>query len=71
METLLEIKNLFIRFKSQKNIVYAVNDLSFSVYKKEILGIIGESGCGKLITDKHLLFRVRRREANINRKAEK
>ncbi len=55
METLLEIKNLFIRFKSQKNIVYAVNDLSFSVYKKEILGIIGESGCGKTATCRSIL----------------
>jgi len=56
METLLDIKNLFIRFKSQKNIIHAVNNLSFKVYKKEILGIIGESGCGKTVTCKSILM---------------
>ncbi len=47
IETLLDVNSLAIRFKSQGNIVYAVNNLSFKVYSNEILGIIGESGCGK------------------------
>ncbi len=55
MEKLLEVDNLEIKFKSQKNIVYAVNGLSFNVYKKEILGIIGESGCGKTVTCRSIL----------------
>lgn len=55
MEKLLEVNNLEIQFKSQKNIVYAVNGLCFNVYKKEILGIIGESGCGKTVTCRSIL----------------
>lgn len=55
MEKLLEVNNLEIRFKSQKNIVYAVNELSFNVYENEILGIIGESGCGKTVTCRSIL----------------
>lgn len=41
MEILLEVKDLAVKFKSQGNIVYAVNNLSFKVYENEILGIIG------------------------------
>lgn len=55
MEKLLEVNNLEIQFKSQKNIVYAVNGLSFNVYENEILGIIGESGCGKTVTCRSIL----------------
>jgi ABC-type glutathione transport system ATPase component len=38
MTVLLEVKDLVIKFKSQGNIVYAVNNLSFKVYEGEILG---------------------------------
>ncbi|NOQ46301.1 MAG: ATP-binding cassette domain-containing protein, partial [Desulfobulbaceae bacterium] len=55
MNTLLEVNNLEIQFKSQKNIVYAVNDLSFKVYENEIFAIIGESGCGKTVTSRSIL----------------
>ena len=37
-------------FKREKQYLRAVNDLSFSVEKGEILGIVGESGCGKSTT---------------------
>lgn len=55
MKLLLEVENLVIKFKSQGNIVYAVNNLSFKVYEGEILGIIGESGCGKTVTCRAIL----------------
>jgi oligopeptide/dipeptide ABC transporter ATP-binding protein len=55
MNYLLEVNNLEIQFKSQKNIVYAVNGLSFNVYKNEIFAIIGESGCGKTVTSRSIL----------------
>ncbi|MBI4645787.1 MAG: ABC transporter ATP-binding protein [Bacteroidia bacterium] len=55
MNNLLEIKDLTIQFENKKNTVYAVNGISFSVIKNEVLGIVGESGCGKTVTCKTIL----------------
>ncbi|WP_299834030.1 ABC transporter ATP-binding protein [uncultured Tenacibaculum sp.] len=50
---ILEVKNLKKEFISDSflfskpNIVKAVNDVSFSIYEGETLGLVGESGCGK------------------------
>lgn len=47
---LIEIKNLKTQFKLKKGIVNAVDDVSFSIGKGEILAIVGESGSGKSVT---------------------
>jgi peptide/nickel transport system ATP-binding protein len=44
---LLEIKNISKYFGTKKQLVKAVNDVSFQVYQGETLGLVGESGCGK------------------------
>jgi oligopeptide transport system ATP-binding protein len=49
MEPLLEIKNLKTRFFTQDGVVKAVNDVSYSMDRGEILGVVGESGCGKSV----------------------
>lgn len=49
-DKLLEVKNLKTYFKTEKGILKAVDDVSFSVRKGETLCIVGESGCGKSIT---------------------
>lgn len=46
----IDVQNLTTRFKSSEGTVTAVNDISFSVEKGKILGIVGESGCGKSVT---------------------
>ena len=50
MSHLLEIKNLQTHFPTKEGIVKAVDDVSFNVDAGELLGLVGESGCGKSIT---------------------
>ena len=47
---LLQVKNLKTFFYTEAGTVRAVNDISFDIYKGEVLGIVGESGSGKSVT---------------------
>jgi len=47
---LLEVKNLVTEFRTEDETVKAVNGISFTLHKGEILGIVGESGTGKSVT---------------------
>lgn len=49
-DLLLEVKNLSTFFYMDKRIIPAVENVSFSVNKKETVGIVGESGSGKSVT---------------------
>lgn len=54
-EKLLELKNVVYSFHTYGGVVKAVRDVSFDVRKGEILGIVGESGCGKSVTAQCIL----------------
>jgi peptide/nickel transport system ATP-binding protein len=47
MTPLLEIRDLSIDYKSDNNVVRAVDSLSFALEKGDLLGVVGESGSGK------------------------
>ena len=47
---IIRSKNLRTEFKRDKTWVTAVNNVSFSIQPGEILGLVGESGCGKSVT---------------------
>lgn len=50
-EKLLEVKNLRTEFfSSKKSSVTAIEEVNFEIDKGEILGLVGESGCGKSVT---------------------
>ena len=46
----LEVRNLETTFFSDDGNIKAVDNISFSIRDGEILGIVGESGCGKSVT---------------------
>ncbi|MDD6788948.1 MAG: ABC transporter ATP-binding protein [Lachnospira sp.] len=54
-ETILEVKNLRTQFKREKSYVTAIHDVSFSLGKGEIVGLVGESGCGKSVTSMSIM----------------
>lgn len=49
MDTLLEVKNLKTIFNTEDGVVKAVNGVSYSMDIGEVLGVVGESGCGKSV----------------------
>ena len=54
-EILLKVNDLRTIFKTDEGIVRAVNGVSFIVNKQETIGIVGESGCGKSVTNLSLM----------------
>ncbi|MCC7362636.1 MAG: ABC transporter ATP-binding protein [Anaerolineales bacterium] len=49
-EPLLEVRHLTTEFALTQGVVHAVQDVSFAIAPGEVLGIVGESGCGKSVT---------------------
>ncbi|MCQ4160955.1 ABC transporter ATP-binding protein [Roseomonas sp. GC11] len=55
MDTLLEVENLAIRFRTAQGEAAAVSDVSFSLKRGETLAVVGESGSGKSVTSLALM----------------
>jgi len=52
---LLEVADLSVRFDTDSGTVHAVDRMSFTLAESAVLGIVGESGCGKSVTAMSLL----------------
>ncbi len=50
MKPLLEVRNLKTHFFTEDGVVKAVDGVDFDVFPGEVLGLVGESGCGKSVT---------------------
>jgi peptide/nickel transport system ATP-binding protein len=50
MENLVEVRDLYVRFRTDEGIVYAVNGVSYDIEIGKTMGIVGESGCGKSVS---------------------
>ena len=49
-EVILSVDNIVTQFNTAEGTVYAVNGVSFDLRAGELLGVVGESGCGKSVT---------------------
>jgi len=49
-EVILNVQDLTTRFFTEEGTVYAVEGISFKIYKGEVLGFVGETGCGKSVS---------------------
>jgi len=54
-EPLLELRDLSVRFETDEGTNHAVDRISWSLAPGEVLGIVGESGCGKSVTSMAML----------------
>ncbi len=50
MEPILRVENLKTYFHTFRGLVKAVDGVSFEIHEKEIVGVVGESGCGKSVS---------------------
>lgn len=55
MKPLLEIKNLTISFGIERGRITAVDNSTFTINRGEVVGLVGESGCGKSVTAMSIL----------------
>ena len=69
MKNLLDVENLKVTFTSDGLKVCAVDDISFSLGRSEILGIVGESGSGKSVTALSILGLIQQPPGFVSAKA--
>jgi peptide/nickel transport system ATP-binding protein len=58
-ENLLEIQDLEVEFRTDGGILKAVRRIGFAMRSGDVLGIVGESGCGKSVTARSILRLIR------------
>lgn len=54
-ESILDVVNLSTAFNTEEGLLIAVDNVSFSLSRGKVLGIVGESGCGKTVTSLSIL----------------
>jgi peptide/nickel transport system ATP-binding protein len=69
-EHLLDVEDLRVSFRTEDEVVQAVDGVSFHVDEGEVLAIVGESGCGKSVTGMTLMGLTRSPNASFGGRAE-
>ena len=65
MEPVLEVKHVSAFYREGKKEQQVLKDIDFTVHKNEILGLVGESGCGKTTLSKAILGFVKVQDGEI------
>lgn len=55
MSLLIDVQNLTLKFRTDEGLITAVDDVSFTIDRGEVMGLVGESGSGKSVTAKALM----------------
>jgi oligopeptide/dipeptide ABC transporter ATP-binding protein len=62
---LLSVRDLYTQFHTREGVVHAVDGVSFDVEERRVLGIVGESGCGKTVTALSIIGLIQKPVARI------
>ncbi len=55
MTALIDVQNLTLKFRTDEGLITAVDDVSFTIDRGEVMGLVGESGSGKSVTAKAMM----------------
>jgi oligopeptide/dipeptide ABC transporter ATP-binding protein len=66
MDPVLDVRDLVVEFTSEDGVLRAVDGVSFSVGRGEIVGLVGESGAGKTLTAEAILGLIRRPPGRVS-----
>lgn len=55
MAVLLKVEGLRTNFKTERGLVKAVDGVSYDIHESEIVGLVGESGCGKSVSQMSIM----------------
>jgi peptide/nickel transport system ATP-binding protein len=67
-DAILEVKHLKTIFYTDYDVIPAVDDVSFHVHEGEMLGIVGESGCGKSVTSLSIMGLIQKPPGKVEGK---
>jgi len=56
---ILRVQNLTTNFYTEEGVVHAVEDVAFKIHEGEVLGLVGETGCGKSVTALSIIQLIR------------